>query len=182
MGSRITDEMTVRRIFLLGLVPGCALAVAGCAGMRHATQTAFQARANHICTRINTSPYLDTKPRFDQDLRKTKAGLDELARLHPPAREQRTYRALLGHMRRIYVFDKEHESAEIGAARQAKLEMLRMKKGQRPTLRLEKRLAALTFRQLGRDMSQKVREARSLGLTDCNIVATTGTVELVRRK
>jgi hypothetical protein len=89
--------------FLLLLAPCCALALAGCAGMP-ASATAFQAQANRICTKINTSPYLDTKSRFDRDLRKTKAGLDELARLHAPAKEERTYRALLTHMRRIYVF------------------------------------------------------------------------------
>jgi hypothetical protein len=150
--------------------------------MHHSTETAFQTRANHICSRINTSPYLDTKPRFDQDLRKTKAGLDELGRLHPPAREQLTYRALLGHMQRIYVFDRENESAEIAAARQAKLEMLRTTKGQSPTLRLEKRLLAVTDRQVGRDITQKFREARTLGLTDCNIVATSGTITLVTKR
>jgi hypothetical protein len=167
--------MTVRRI-LLGLGLCCGLALAGCAGMHQATQTGFQTQANRICTTMNTSPYLDTKPRFDQSLRRRKAGLDQLALQHPPAREQQTYRALLRHMQRIYVFDKEHESAEIRAARQAKLEMLRMKKGQRPTLRLEKRLLVVTNRQIGGDFKQKFREARTLGLTDCNIAVTTASL------
>jgi hypothetical protein len=136
----------------------------------HGTETAFQTRANRICTRINTSPYLDTKARWDQDLRKTKAGLDELARLQPPKHERPTYRALLTVMERIYVFDRAHESAEIALAQQAKRNDTRMMRGQKlePFKGVAKRLVALTFQQTGRDLRQRARDSRTLGLAACN--------------
>jgi hypothetical protein len=136
----------------------------------HRTETAFQIQANRICTRINTSPYLDTKARLDQDLRKTKAGLDELARLHPPQRELPTYRALLTAMRRIYVFDMAHESAEIALAQQGKEDDTRLMRGQKlkPLTGLAKRLVPLTFQQTGRDLRRRGRDSRTLGLTACN--------------
>jgi hypothetical protein len=143
------------------------------------SEAAFQTQANRICTSINTSPCLDTKARFDQDLRKTKAGLDQLARLHPPKHERSTYRALLTAMQRIYVFDKVHESAEIALAQQGKRDDARLLRGQKlkPFEGVAKRLVALTFQQTGRDLTQRGRDARALGLASCD---TEGTVSAIR--
>jgi hypothetical protein len=162
------------RVVLL-LVPSCAVCLVGCGGM-HASETAFQSRASQICTVINTSPYLDTKGRFDRSLRKTEIGLRKLALLRPPAGKEHVYRAMLTHMRRIYLFDKAHEREEIAFARQAARQDKQLLKGQHPKLRGGKRLASLTFRQVGRDYEQKLREAQTLGLTACN--TETGTARL----
>jgi hypothetical protein len=141
--------------------------------MQHRSETAFQTRANRICTRINTSPFLDTKARFRHDLRKTEAGLTELARLHAPRSERRTYRALLMHMQRIYVFTKAHVPAEIALARQGSRELKQWMSGGPKPGPFGRRLTALTARQVGRDYREKFRDARSLGLTACNTVSST---------
>ena len=166
--------MRDRRLLVL-ILPGCVVALAGCAYMQHRSETAFQARANRICTRINTSPFLDTRARFDQDLRKTKEGLTELARLHAPRRERSTYRALLAHMQRIYVFTRAHVPAEIALARQGNRELKRWMRGGPKPGPFGRRFAALTTRQVGRDYDEKFRDARLLGLTACNTVSGTGT-------
>ena len=176
----ILGRMKVRlRNGLLLLLPACcAFASAGCAGMQR-TETAFQTQGNRICTRINTSPYLGTKARWDRDLRKTKAGLDELSRLRPPQRHRAAYQALLMAMRRIYVFDKAHERAEIALAQQGLRNDRRMRRGQKlkPFTGVAKRLVALTFRETGRDLTQRIRDSRTLGLSACN---TVGTVSAIR--
>ena len=164
--------MRNRRLLVL-ILPGCVVALAGCTYMQHRSETAFQVRANQICTRINTSPFLDTRARFDQDLRKTKEGLAELARLQAPRRERNTYRALLAHMQRIYVFTKAHVPAEIALARQGNRELKRWMRGGPKPGPFGKRLTALTARQVGRDYTEKFRDARALGLTACNTVSTT---------
>ena len=165
--------MTRQPSFVL-LLTGCALALAGCAGM-HRSETPFQVRANRICTRINTSPFLDTRARFDQVLRKTREGLTELARLHAPRSERSTYRALLAHMQRIYAFTKAHVPAEIALARQGNRELKRWMHGGPKPRPFGKRLTALTKRQVGMDYTEKFRDARALGLTACNTVSSTGT-------
>jgi hypothetical protein len=143
--------------------------------MQHRSETAFQVRANRICTRINTSPFLDTKARYDHDLRKTEKGLTELARLHAPRSKRSTYRALLAHMQRIYVFTKAHVPAEIALARQGNRELKRWMRGGPKPGPFGRRFAALTTRQVGRDYDEKFRDARLLGLTACNTVSGTGT-------
>jgi len=167
----MNGRVRYRRLLVL-LLPSAVLALAGCGGM-HRSETAFQTRANRICTRINTSPFLDTRARLDRHLLKTRVGMTQLARLHAPKSERRTYRALLAHMQRIYVFTKAHVPAEIALARQGNRELKRWMNGGPKPGPFSQRFAALTARQVGRDYSEEFHDARSLGLTACNTVRGT---------
>jgi hypothetical protein len=82
-------------------------------------------------------------------------------------------------MHRIYVFDKAHETGEITLARQGKRDNLRLIRGQKlkPFTGAAKRLVAVTFRQTGRDLRERGRAARILGLADCDMAA--GTASLI---
>jgi hypothetical protein len=155
------------------------LLVAGCAGT-HSTPTTFQSRANAICARMNTSPFLDTQARYDADIRKTKAGLDALARLTPPTLDRRAYQRLLADKRRIYAFDSTHKDSEIALAREGARQSRRVLKGLKvsPWPAAEKRFMALISRETGRDSSNAFTEAKRLGLTACNDESTVGTVRL----
>jgi hypothetical protein len=144
----------------------------------HRSESAFQTQANRICTRINTSPYLDTKARYAQDLRKTRTGLAELGHLHPPKKERSTYRALLTHMKRIYMFTKAHVPAEIALARQGQKQLRRLARGQK-TRPFGTRFVALTSRQVGHDYNDRVLDSRTLGFPACDMVGTTGKLRAV---
>jgi hypothetical protein len=155
------------------LLATCAVVLSGCTGAHSSSATPFRVRANAICARINTSPFLDTKARYDADLRKTRLGLDQLARLERSAPDKREFRDLVRSMRTIYAFDRAHESAEIALALESKRVDERVMKGLRPRWgKAARRFVALTSREIGSDYDKKFRVARALGLTACNTVGT----------
>jgi len=158
------------------LAVAVAVVLSGCAAARPAPSP-FQARANAICKRMNTSPFLDTKALYDADLRKTRLGLSRLSSLATSAPNQREFGDLVGSMRAIYAFDRVHESEEVALAQASKHVDARVLKGLRPRWgKATRRFVAVVSRQIGGDEDEKFRDARMLGLTACNEESTVGTL------
>jgi hypothetical protein len=153
-----------------------AVVLSGCGAARPAAAP-FQTRANAICARINTSPFLDTKALYDADLRKTRLGLQQLSSLGKSAPNGREFGDLVGSMRAIYAFDRLHESEEVALAQASRRVDARVLKGRRPRWgRATRRFVSLVSRQIGGDEDEKFRDARALGLTACAEQATVGRV------
>ena len=166
------------RHFSLLVAALVAAVLSGCAAERPATSP-FQARANVICARMNTSPFLDTKALYDADLRKVRLGLQQLSSLAPSAPNKREFGDLVGSMRAIYAFDRLHESEEVALARESQRVDARVMKGLRPRWGKDARLfTAMVSRQIGGDEDIKFHDAGALGLTACNEQATVGTTRL----
>jgi hypothetical protein len=167
----------VKRITLvvLGVV-----VLAGC-GVAHRSVTPFQARANAICARINTSPFLDTKSRYDADLRRTALGLRQLSSLGASAPNLREFGDLVGSMRAIYAFDRAHESQWVALAQVGKRVDARMMRGLRPRWpKDQQRFMAMVSRQTGGYEDEKFHNAKALGLNACNEVSSVASLRLRR--
>jgi hypothetical protein len=156
------------------LVSAVAAVLSGCGAARPA-ESPFQTRANAICTRINTSRFLDTKARYDADLRKTKRGLQQVSSLAMSASNRREFGDLVGSMRAIYAFDRRHESEWIAFAQASKSVDARVLKGLQPRWgKASRRFMATVSRQIGGDEDVKFHDARALGLNACNEASTVG--------
>ncbi len=157
-----------------------AVVLSGCGAVRPAA-TPFQVRANAICTRMNTSPFLDTKALFAADLRKTRLGIHRLSSLATAAPNTRELRDLVGSMQAIYAFDRDHESEWVALARAGTRIDADVMHGLRPRWgKATRQFAALVSRQIGGDENEKFREARALGLGACNEASTVGRTKLTR--
>ncbi len=160
------------------LVASVAVVLSGCGAARPA-ESPFQTRANAICARINTSPLLDTKARYDADLRKTRLGLQRLSSLGKSAPNQREFGDLVGSMRAILYFYRRYESEWIAFARASRSVDGRLMNGLPPRWgKASRRFMAKVSRQIGGDEDVKFHDARALGLTACNEAATVGRIRM----
>jgi hypothetical protein len=157
-----------------------AVVLAGCGATRHAAPT-FETRANAICARMNTSPFLDTKALYDAHLQKTRRGLQRLSSLGESAPNPREFGDLVGSIRASYSFERAHEAEEIALVKASKRVGVRLMNGQPPHWpKATGQFIALVSRQIGGDKDVEFHNAKDLGLDACGVVSTTGT--LVERR
>jgi hypothetical protein len=85
-----------------------ALSLATCAcGSTHLSETAFRAKANAVCRRLNqqaNSTSSSTISGFRKSLARVDAGINELARLKPPPRDEARYNDFLLRLRKLFAF------------------------------------------------------------------------------
>lgn len=137
------------KVLLLGC---CAIALpaSGC-GSAHPSQTAFRSRADAICRELGlqNGSAVSTKAALERHVRRADARIGELARLHPPSREEHSYRDLIATLGRMMALARMRFPALIAA--------------KSPSPQAIKRLV----RPLGRDVRRANADARAVGLGAC---------------
>lgn len=141
---------------------GSALAVTGC-GSQRSSDAALHTQANRICGEVhrqNRSVDFSSSSGFSRGLAGMRAGVERLARLHPPSSGAPAYRDLLANLRDI------NRRLDVNEA-----ELLRLQRRLRESLgpsttRTIKRLRGLVSPVEG-DGLRAAADARALGLGVC---------------
>jgi hypothetical protein len=152
----------MKRTLALAGVMGSILVATGC-GSQRPSEAAFRAQANRICHHVhqqNRAADFSSRSGFAKGLAAMRAGVEQLARIHPLAKDQPVYRDLLAKLRDINLRLGENEAQLLRLQRQLK------KSGGRPAKRTVKRLGALVG-PMARDGLHAAADARALGLGVC---------------
>jgi hypothetical protein len=130
----------------------CAIVlfVSGC-GSARLSQTAFRSRADAICHELGlqTGSAVSTKAALDKHIRRARAGIGELARLHPSSEDEHSYRDLIATLDRTMSLARTRFPALIAAKSPSSQEIERL------------------ARPLERDVRRAEGDARAIGLGAC---------------
>ena len=112
------------RWILLLICSAAVLLATGCGGGSgdRLSRSEFQSRANGICTDLNRKEQPDlgatTKAGIDRNLERLDSAVSDLARVNPPAADERRYRAFVSSFKRSVAFFREKEPLLILLTRQ----------------------------------------------------------------
>jgi hypothetical protein len=118
--------MSMSRWILLLICSGAVVLATGCGGGSgggdRLSKSEFQSRANGICTDLNRKEQPDlgatTKAGIDRNLDRLDSAVSDLARVNPPAADERRYRAFVNSFKRSVAFFREKEPLLILLTRQ----------------------------------------------------------------
>jgi hypothetical protein len=141
----------------------CALALvaAGCASER-SSDAAFRTEANRICREVDRqtrSVDFSSRSGFAKGLAGMRAGVKRLARLHPPAGKEHTYRDLLAKLRDI------NGRLAVNEARLLRLQRGLKRSSGHPARTIEQFRALIEA--MGRDGLRAAADSRTLGVGVC---------------
>jgi hypothetical protein len=153
----------------------CCLAVCAC-GSTHVSEAGFRAKANTICRKLNQQANATTAPTTAAALRnalvRVESGIDALARLKPPRRDEARYADFLMRLRKLFAFART-KGPELVALTSQIEKAMPQGLGVTPTRRQQHQFALLSqkLKALEQPIRNDVRlvdaDARALQLPAC---------------